>query len=308
MVKRYNPNAVYDLISTAMGGGVGGDVSTSYVCVGDTIDTSNQEGFLRGHGTQLVDDKLVATVCGTVERVNLLVYVKPLKTRYAPQMGDVVVGRITEVMGKRWKVDLNARLSATLELSAVNLPGGIQRRRTQEDELNMRSVFREGDLVSAEVQAIQGDRGVALHTRSAKYGKLGGGQLVCVPPYLVKRQKQHFHSLTEIGVDIIFGLNGSIWVAPEGQRGTEAGGQEADKISTTEGASRAAVCRVANAVRALAKLYLLIHPTSIMEVYEMTEANRIPLSHMTDEDVLALVVANEAHRRTEAEDQEMMVG
>lgn len=33
-------------------------------------------------------------------------------------------------------------------LSAVSLPGGIQRRRTAEDELQMREIFKEGDLVS----------------------------------------------------------------------------------------------------------------------------------------------------------------
>lgn len=32
-------------------------------------------------------------------------------------------------------------------LSAVSLPGGIQRRRTAEDELQMREIFKEGDIV-----------------------------------------------------------------------------------------------------------------------------------------------------------------
>lgn len=53
-----------------------------------------------------------------------------------------------QVAGKRWKIDLNSRQEAALLLSAVNLPGGIQRRRNAEDELNMRSVFQEGDLIS----------------------------------------------------------------------------------------------------------------------------------------------------------------
>jgi exosome complex RNA-binding protein Rrp4 len=33
-------------------------------------------------------------------------------------------------------------------LSAVSLPGGVQRRRTAEDELQMREIFQEGDLIS----------------------------------------------------------------------------------------------------------------------------------------------------------------
>ena len=44
-----------------------------------------------------------------------------------------------------------------------------------EDELNMRAVLAEGDVLSAEVQAMFQDDSVALHTRSAKYGKVRRG-------------------------------------------------------------------------------------------------------------------------------------
>ena len=39
--------------------------------------------FHRGHGTYSVDGKLLASVAGVVERVNKLIYVKPLKSRYS---------------------------------------------------------------------------------------------------------------------------------------------------------------------------------------------------------------------------------
>ena len=90
----------------------------------------------------------------------------------------------------------------------------VQRRRTAEDEINMRTIFKEGDLISvsfwtkplvpevthacgkkvcswspqcstglfagrlrseslqAEVQSLHADGSIALHTRSAKYGKV----------------------------------------------------------------------------------------------------------------------------------------
>lgn len=79
----------------------------------------------RGHGTQVVDGILMATVCGVIQRVNKLISVVPVKNRYAtstlllqfletdksnstsgmaraphrynPELGDVVVGRVTEV-------------------------------------------------------------------------------------------------------------------------------------------------------------------------------------------------------------------
>jgi exosome complex component RRP4 len=70
------------------------------------------------------EDGLYASVAGIVERVNQLISVKPLKSRYYGEIGDVVVGRITEVQQKRWKVDTNSRLDSVLLLSSVNLPGG----------------------------------------------------------------------------------------------------------------------------------------------------------------------------------------
>ncbi len=87
-----------------------------------------------------------------------------------------------------------------------------QRRRTAEDSLQMRAFFAEGDLLSAEVQAVHHDGSVSLHTRSTKYGKLVSGQLLCVPQALIKRCKQHFLDL-QADVSIILGNNGYIWLS-----------------------------------------------------------------------------------------------
>ena len=42
--------------------------------------------------------------------------------------------------------------------------------------------------------------------------QLRNGQLVCVPPALIRRLKSHFVSLP-CNVDLILGLNGYIWVS-----------------------------------------------------------------------------------------------
>jgi exosome complex component RRP4 len=68
----------------------------------------------------------VASVAGQVERVNKLISVKPVKTRFNGEIGDVVVGRILELGPKRWKVDIKGRQEAILMLSSINLPGGVQ--------------------------------------------------------------------------------------------------------------------------------------------------------------------------------------
>lgn len=79
----------------------------------------------RGHGTYVKDDQIRASVAGVTEKVNKLISVKPLKSRYVGEIGDVVVARVTEVQQKRWKVHTNSRLDSILFLASVNLPGGM---------------------------------------------------------------------------------------------------------------------------------------------------------------------------------------
>lgn len=79
---------------------------------------------VRGHGTYEEHGELKSSVAGVQEKVNKLISIRPLKSRYNGETGDVVVGRITEVQQKRWKVDTNSRLDSVLLLSSVNLPGG----------------------------------------------------------------------------------------------------------------------------------------------------------------------------------------
>ena len=59
----------------------------------------------------------------------------------------------SQVQQKRWKVETYSRLDSVLQLSSVNLPGGVLRRRGIQDELMMRDYFREGDLISVRYTA-----------------------------------------------------------------------------------------------------------------------------------------------------------
>lgn len=83
-----------------------------------------KQNCFRGHGTYKEGDDLKASVAGVRETVNKLILVRPLKMRYNGEVGDVVVGRVTELQQKRWKIDTSARLDSVLMVSSVNLPGG----------------------------------------------------------------------------------------------------------------------------------------------------------------------------------------
>lgn len=322
-----------------------------------TAGSEGGDGFLRGHGTYIegglppdhvhtTDDdneedgdaggdtmenenanfstaanpRLIAAAAGTLERVNKLITVEPYATMpYRGQVGDLVLGRIVSVQATRWKVYLgSACRDATLPLSGVNLPGGVQRIRTSEDARSMRQLFVEGDLVSAEVQNIQhSDNVLLLHTRSLRYGKLSNGCLVVVPPKLIVRRKQHFVSLS-VGVDIILGTNGFVWIqrsVPKSWNVTTDG----DAVATASSNNavnddetvplaetlqklkrmhattpvlpeeRENIARVRNAVEALKLLHCRITPETVMEVYTCSEELEVHVQDMLSPDVVLTI-------------------
>ncbi|KAM3873879.1 exosome complex component RRP4 isoform 3-T3 [Diretmus argenteus] len=212
------------------------------VVPGDVI--TSDTGFMRGHGTYMDDEKLTASVAGEVERVDKLICVRPLKTRFNGEVGDVVVGRITE------------------------------RRRSAEDELTMREYLQEGDLISAEVQSVFSDGALLLHTRSLKYGKLGQGVLVQISPSLIKRQKTHFHNLP-CGASIILGNNGFVWLYPTpGHQEEEAGGfyTSLEPVSLSD---REVISRLRNCLLALAAHKVQLYDTSVLYCYESSLIHQV---------------------------------
>lgn len=185
------------------------------VLPGDLV--TSHPGFMRGHGTfSSPDGELISSVAGRVTQINKLISVHAPRARFIGETGDVVVGRIIEVQvgQRRWKVETGARLDSVLLLNHINLPGGELRRKTTEDEMMMRSYFKEGDLIVAEVQSTFQDGSLSLHTRSLRYGRVGQGTLVKVPPFLVERCKVLFHNLPTIGIHLVLSNNGYIWISP----------------------------------------------------------------------------------------------
>jgi len=205
-------------------------------------DGNEESSFLRGHGTYLEHSdedgstSLRASVTGTVQRVNKLISVLPMTyNRYESHVGDLVVGRITAVSLNRWKVQLVPyQHGASLPLSGVHLPGGVQRMRTLQDAREMRSFLQEGDLVSAEVHKIMNDGvSVQLHTRSTRYGKLENGVFVTVPPGLIPKRKNHYiANFLNQQFDILLGCNGWVWMQRAVKTTTPSGNPEEDPGTT----------------------------------------------------------------------------
>ncbi|KAK4166518.1 exosome complex component rrp4 [Cladorrhinum sp. PSN259] len=194
---------------------------TGIVTPGELITPDPQ--WMRGHGTYVPPgtQNITSSLAGTITRTNKLISVRPLRARYTPEVGDLVVGRIVEVQAKRWRVDVGSTQLAALPLSAINLPGGILRKRTETDELQIRTFFAEGDLLVAEVQQLFQDGGAVLHTRSLKYGKLRNGVFVAVSGMgggggvaRSRRQVWTMDGANGAGqIDVALGVNGYVWIS-----------------------------------------------------------------------------------------------
>lgn len=223
-------------------------------------------------------------------KTNKLLSVRPLRARYTPEIGDLVVGRIIEVQPKRWRVDVGAPLLAGLPLSAINLPGGILRKRTETDELQIRTFFSEGDLLVCEVQGLYQDGSAGLHTRSLKYGKLRNGVFISVSGTgggggvaRSRRQVWTFDASNGGGkIEVILGVNGYIWIAKhvevageddpnvtrtniEEATSSKAYSSQNDEISPE---TRREIARVRTVIQALVQEGIRVDEDFVMRAYE----------------------------------------
>lgn len=147
--------------------------------------------------------------------------------------------------------------------------------------------------------------------------QLKRGQMLTIPPYLVKRRKQHFHHLEQFGIDLILGCNGFIWVGEhveatddmleEQVNKTEQQITKSDRNSASleeqEQSSipletRQSICRTANAVRVLSTLSFIVTIEVILETVNLSSFLNLDVHEMLGSEFCVLVAEKEAERRT----------
>lgn len=143
--------------------------------------------------------------------------------------------------------------------------------------------------------------------------------MLTVPPYLVKRRKQHFHNLEKFGIDLILGCNGFIWVGEHVEvtddmvvdqvNNSEQQSAKSDKKilspeeqerSYTPQETREHICRTANSIRVLSALGFNITAEVIMDTVELSISlkQQVPIYKMLGAEFCVLVAEKEAARRS----------
>ncbi|MCC6003250.1 MAG: exosome complex protein Rrp4 [Thermofilum sp.] len=171
-----------------------------------------EQGKIRIEGQVFkVGKKFYSKVLGvvTLNEDAKILKVIPLKGKYFPVEGHIVVGKIIDVGFTSWDVDINSPYTAVLPVSEVtSKPVTISR-------TDLSKILDVGDLILAKVISFDLSKDPLLTIKESKLGKIPRGVLVEIPPQKIPRligKKGSMISLIKdsLGIEVIVGQNGRI--------------------------------------------------------------------------------------------------
>lgn len=160
-----------------------------------------------GRGTFKEDGKICSSLIGLVSLRNKKIRVIPLKSKYVPKKGDVVIGKINDVRFSMWDVDINSPYSGILPAFEV----------FGRDKKELNKVFDVGDVLFLRVIDVDEVKKAKLGLKGRGMGKFRGGIIVDISPTKVPRLIGKKGSMINMIKDktnckIVVGQNGLVWV------------------------------------------------------------------------------------------------
>ena len=163
--------------------------------------------YYSGRGTFKENGKVCSSLMGRVSLRNKKLRVIPLKSKYVPKKGDVVIGKINDVRFSMWDVDINSPYSGILP--AFEVFG------REKKELN--KVYDVGDVLFLRVVDVDEIKKAKLGLKGRGMDKFKGGIIVDIAPTKVPRLIGKKGSMINMIKDktnckIVVGQNGLVWV------------------------------------------------------------------------------------------------
>lgn len=173
-------------------------------------DVLADEDFYSGRGTFKENGQICSSLMGLVSLRNKKISVIPLKSKYVPKKGDVVIGKIEDVRFSMWDVDINSPYSGIIPSSEV----------FGRDKKSLSKVFDVGDVLFLRVVDVDEVKKVKLGLKGRGMGKFKGGIIVDIAPTKVPRLIGKKGSMINMikdktGCKIVVGQNGLVWVRGE---------------------------------------------------------------------------------------------
>lgn len=161
-----------------------------------------------GSGTFVEDGKIYAERLGILNIKDSIASVTPLRGKYEPRIGDVVVGIVIEVGASVWTVDINSIYPAFLHVNEV--PWFVEVGDTSK-------YLNYGDVILAKVKSATDPDKVQITLKDKGLHKINGGTLIETEPTKVPRIiGKNASMITALkrytNCRIFVGRNGRIWV------------------------------------------------------------------------------------------------
>jgi len=174
-------------------------------CLGDT------NSFKAGRGTFTASGMIYSEHLGILNQQGNLIQVMPLKGKYKPLNGDIIIGYIQEAASSYWLVDINASYLAYLHVDEV--PWEVEFGDTAK-------YLNAGDAILSKVLAvdlIRDSRRIEITLNDRNLYKIKGGNIIEVDPSIVPRiigkKGSMIANIKKYSRCRIFvGQNGRIWI------------------------------------------------------------------------------------------------
>lgn len=165
--------------------------------------------YLPSNGTFRRGEAIVASVLGIVRFKGRLVSIIPLAGGYLPMVGDVIVGRVMDILMTGWRLDINSAYSAVL--SIVNTTGYI---RKGED---LTKYYKLGDYIVTRIIQVTSQNLIDVTMKGDGFRHLENGRVIKVSPNKVPRIIGKAGSMVEqikklTGCEVVIGQNGLVWL------------------------------------------------------------------------------------------------
>jgi exosome complex component RRP4 len=180
--------------------------SRKLVLPGDLVGTNPRAA---GYGTYVENGRVYAKIMGLLDKSDNIIRIIPLKGRYIPSEGDTVIGIVKEVASNGWNLDIYSPYPAFLPASEnPELKPGRK----------LNEVLDLDDSVITKVVSIDPRMKVTLTMKDKICRPIRFGRIVAINPTRVPRvigKKGSMIKLlkNELGVQIIVGQNGLIWLS-----------------------------------------------------------------------------------------------
>jgi exosome complex component RRP4 len=169
-----------------------------------------EDDHYSGRGTFSEGSRVCSALTGLVSLRNKKISVIPIKSKYIPKRGDVVIGEIDDIRFSMWGVDINSPYSGILPASEV----------FGREKKELRKVFNIGDVLFLRIVDVDEIKKVKLGLKGRGMGKFQGGILTSITPTKVPRLIGKKGSMINMiknktNCKIVVGQNGLVWIRGE---------------------------------------------------------------------------------------------